>query len=277
MRVGYTLGMGIGPEIFPLALERARVPAGTEFILCGNQHDPQGALLHAIELAKLGEIGALVTGPVRKSILENIDGRSYPGQTELLHAHLAADASPPLMCFAGGPFLLGLATVHTPIREVSSLLTEKLLSQKLQRLIEGAAKMLNKPEKQVHVTVLGLNPHAGEGGLIGDEEQLVIEPVIQRFQKEGYQVVGPTPADGFFGYRMHQFKTDAVLAMMHDQGLGPYKLHCKGKVANLTFGLKILRASPAHGTAEDLVGTGRANPDSLIKAVEILTSMQSGL
>lgn len=263
MRIGYTIGMGIGPEIFPIALAKARVPKDTQFILCDN-------LLAAIELAQAGDIDALVTGPVRKSVLQNIEGKSYAGQTELLHAYLAVDSKPPLMCFAGGPFILGLATVHVPVLQVSQVLTRESLTQKLERLIQGTAWILKKPEREVHVTVLGLNPHAGEEGLIGNEEQLVISPVVKEFQKAGFQVTGPVAADGFFAYN-YQWP-DAVMAMMHDQGLAPYKLLTKGVAVNLSFGLKILRTSPAHGTADDLVGTGLASPDSLIKAIELTIS-----
>jgi 4-hydroxythreonine-4-phosphate dehydrogenase len=259
MTVGYTLGSGIGPEIFPVALKKARVPVGTRFRECEN-------LLQAIKLARAGEIQALVTGPVHKSILQNIDGKSYPGQTELLHTYLAADSKPPLMVFVGGPFILGLATVHLPIKQVCGAITSENLTLKLERLITSSAQRLNKPEKEVRVAVLGLNPHAGEGGLLGDEEILVISPVIKVFQQKGYQVEGPLAADGFFGFYRRDF--DCVMAMMHDQGLAPYKLLAQGKAANMTLGLTIPRASPAHGTADDLVGTGLASPESLIVAIE---------
>ncbi len=259
--IGYTLGSGIGPELFPIALAKARVPQDTRFLLCDN-------LMQAIEFAQAGKIQALVTGPVHKNILQNINGKSYPGQTEVLHDYLAADSKPPLMVFVGGPFVLGLATVHLPIKQVSPAITHQNLSQKLERLITGTALMLKKPEHAVRVAVLGLNPHAGEDGLLGDEEQLVISPVIRAFQQKGFQVTGPLAADGFFGYYRGDF--DAVMAMMHDQGLGPYKLLAKGRAANLTLGLKIPRASPAHGTADDLVGTGLASPESLVSAIEVV-------
>ncbi|MEI6790276.1 MAG: 4-hydroxythreonine-4-phosphate dehydrogenase PdxA [Myxococcaceae bacterium] len=261
--IGYTLGSGIGPELFPVALQKARVPKDTKFLLCEN-------LLQAIELANSGKIQALVTGPVHKSILQNINNKSYAGQTELLYDYLAVDSKSPLMCFVGGPFVLGLATVHVPIREVSKHITHESLTQKLERLITGTALLLGKAEHEVHVIVLGLNPHAGEDGLLGDEEQLIITPVIEEFKQKGFQIEGPVPADGFWGYGYQKGNIDAVMAMMHDQGLGPYKLLTKGIAANLTFGLKIPRASPAHGTADELVGTGMASPDSLVKAIEVL-------
>lgn len=260
--IGYTLGSGVGPELFPIALAKARVSKDVKFLKCDS-------LMQAIELAQAGKIQALVTGPVHKNILQNINGKSYPGQTELLHDYLEVDSRPPLMVFVGGPFIIGLATVHVPIKLVSQMLTRKSLTLKLERLITGAAQMLKKPEQEIHVTVLGLNPHAGEDGLLGDEEQLVIAPVVKEFQQKGYQVTGPVAADGFFGY-LHP--TDAVMAMMHDQGLAPYKLLAQGRAANLTLGLKIPRASPAHGTADSLVGTGKASPDSLVCAIEMVSA-----
>lgn len=257
--IGYTLGSGVGPELFLIALRKIQIPQDTRLVQCDS-------LIDAINRAQRGEIQGLVTGPVHKSILQNLDGKSYPGQTELLHAHLAADSKPPLMVFVGGPFVMGLATVHIAVREVSQALTQESLSAKLERLLMGTAQILSKPVLDVKVAVLGLNPHAGEGGLLGDEEIRVITPVVKDFQKQGYQVSGPISADGFWAY--YQGGYDAVMAMMHDQGLGPYKLLAKGRAANLTFGLKIPRSSPAHGTADDLVGTGRASPESLITAFE---------
>lgn len=257
--IGYTLGFGIGPELFPIALSKVRIPNDVKFLKCDS-------LMQAIEFAQAGEIQALVTGPVHKNILQNINGKSYPGQTELLHDYLAVDLKPPLMVFAGGPFILGLATTHLPVKQVSQAITHESLTFKLERLITGTAQMLHKSEREVRVTVLGLNPHAGEDGLLGDEEQLVISPVIKEFQTKGYQVTGPVAADGFFGYLC---PTDAVMAMMHDQGLAPYKLLAQGRAANLTWGLKIPRTSPAHGTADDLVGRGKASPDSLVCAIEM--------
>ncbi|MEI6804933.1 MAG: 4-hydroxythreonine-4-phosphate dehydrogenase PdxA [Myxococcaceae bacterium] len=257
--VGYTLGSGIGPELFKIAFAKARIPKNIKFVLCES-------LSQAIQLAEAGDIQALVTGPVHKSILQNINGKSYPGQTELLHNYLGIDSKPPLMIFVGGPFVLGLATVHVPIKLVSQALTRENLSQKLERLITGTAQLLKKPEHEVRVIVLGLNPHAGENGLLGDEEKLVIEPVIRDYKNRGFQITGPVPADGFWGYLPGNI--DAVMAMMHDQGLGPYKLLTQGRAANMTLGLKIPRTSPAHGTADSLVGTGKASPESLIQAIE---------
>lgn len=260
--IGYTLGSGIGPELFPKAFEQAKIPDSIRFLRCDN-------LMHAIELASSGEIQALVTGPVRKSILQNINGKSYAGQTELLYDYLGVDSKPPLMCFVGGPFVLGLATVHVSVSQVSALITAENLTHRLERLITGTAQILKKPISEVQVSVLGLNPHAGEEGLLGDEEIRVISPVIQEFQKQGYRVKGPIPADGFWGYGYQDSSIDAVLAMMHDQGLGPYKLLTQGCAANLTVGLSIPRTSPAHGTADELVGTGKASPQSLVCAIEL--------
>ncbi len=282
MRIGITPGMGIGPELLERALSSLRGGEAEAAIHIFNSPDPYEALMQAIYAAQRGEIGALVTGPVSKDIL-----RGYPGQTELLHENLKIDSKPPLMVFIGGPFILGLATVHVSIRQVSEFLTRETLTLKLERLIAGTAVHLGLPEKDTRVTVLGLNPHAGENGLLGDEESRVIEPVIRDFQARGYQVTGPVSADGFWGYLPlpfweragvrgpEQAGPHAVMAMMHDQGLGPYKLLCQGKAANLTWGLKIPRASPAHGTADHLVGTGLAKPDSFVLAIQ--TAMQAAI
>jgi 4-hydroxythreonine-4-phosphate dehydrogenase len=319
---------GIGPELFPVALQKADLSPETLLIWCGgaahfvkhataqsievkrkgqdlsmrgkngelrihclldDARDPallahagqpdenalaaqRDALLMAIEQAKLHRIDAVVTGPVRKAALANIDGQSFAGQTELFHHHLAADGHPPLMCFAGYRFILGLATIHVAIKDVSPLIDESKVTQQILRLQAACAQLLAIDPSGVRIAVLGLNPHAGEGGLIGDEEIKVITPVMETLRRRGLNLEGPLPADGFFGnlYRMTPDQMPhAVLAMMHDQGLAPYKLLCQGKVANATFGLTIARTSPAHGTGDDIAGRYVASPDSLVEAIEL--------
>ncbi len=320
---------GIGPELFPLALQKANIASSTAFIWCGSvilfekhashwgvkvsrqkrnfsiagkqgviqitatlnddedpalevtpgQPDPEAllsqknALLKAIDLAKNNQVQAIVTGPVRKSALLNIGGASsFPGQTELLHHYLPLDKDPPLMCFSGYDFLLGLATIHAPLKQVSNLLTTKHLQNCLTRLNQAAAVFFHLDPTQIRLAVLGLNPHAGEDGLIGDEEITIIKPAIIELQKTGMRIDGPLPADGFFGNLSHTNKDKlphAVLAMYHDQGLIPYKLLGQGNVTNITFGLTIPRTSPAHGTADDIAGQYSASPDSLVAAIEL--------
>lgn len=233
------------------------------------------ALLEVCRAAARGELGALVTGPIRKRALQDVEGRSFPGQTELCHHYLKRDEGPPLMCFAGGPFVLGLATVHLPLKDVSEALSEARLEGALARLEDAARAVRGLAaggSARPRLVVLGLNPHAGEGGLLGDEEQRVIGPVVERARAQGRLVEGPLPADGFFG-SLHRLSSgaipDGVLAMFHDQGLGPYKVLSQGRGVNLTWGLTVPRTSPDHGTADDLAGTGRADASSMASALEL--------
>ena len=245
------------------------------------------ALLEACRAAARGDVQALVTGPIRKRALQDVEGRSFPGQTELLHHYLKKDEGAPLMCFAGGPFVLGLATVHLPLRDVPDAITEARLEHALERLSEAARVVRARDSKQdgakeaVRVVVFGLNPHAGEEGLLGDEERRVIAPWIEQVRAEGamagsVELEGPVGADGFFGAvhrTSEQELPDAVLAMFHDQGLAAYKVLAEGRGVNLTWGLRVPRASPDHGTADGLAGTGRADASSMASALELATRL----
>ena len=231
------------------------------------------ALVRACEAAARGELHGIVTGPVRKKAL-HIDGVAYPGQTEVVHRYLAKDQEPPLMVFAGGPFILGLLTVHIGLRAVSAHVTAHALDVALARLAEATIAIARK--RRPRLVVLGVNPHAGEGGLFGREEIEVVAPAIARAQARGLDVTGPVPADGFFadlvrgGQRGGQRGgADAVLAMFHDQGLAPYKLLVSGEGINVTWGLRVPRTSPDHGTADALAGRGIASSTSMQAALEL--------
>lgn len=246
-------------------------------VLPGQSNDnalisQKNALLKAIELVQDKQANAIVTGPIRKASLSNINGQSFPGQTELLHHYLPLDNKPPLMCFAGYDFILGLASVHVPLKNVALQLSAKHLEQCISRLNKAAANYFSLPLREIKLTVLGLNPHAGENGLIGEEEVQIISPTISKLQKQGTNITGPLAADGFFAHiysLSSKQKPHAVLAMYHDQGLIPYKLLGKGNVTNFTSGLTVPRTSPAHGTADDIAGKYIATPDSLIAAIEL--------
>jgi 4-hydroxythreonine-4-phosphate dehydrogenase len=239
-------------------------------------------LLRGIESAVRGEVQALVTAPVRKAALV-VHGVQFPGQTELVHAALRDDDGPPLMVFSGAPFLLGLHTVHVPLRDVSALCHASSLRRSIVRLAQAARRLLAAPRPRL--AVLGINPHAGEGGLLGREELEVVEPLMHTLRTErdlDIDLVGPVPADGFFADVARAKRTgavrshvDAVLAMHHDQGLGPYKLLCDGDGVNITWGLRVPRTSPDHGTADVLAGTGQADPSSTKAA--ILTALRLAL
>jgi len=300
---------GIGPEILPAALKLARLPKDITLIWCASpalflKYDKtatrQGqtiltvsgytiectakdeddrallvkpgtvdtnalaaqkqALDDAISLAKQNKVQGIVTGPIRKAALADVNGIRFDGQTEYLHHFLAADKEPPTMCFAGADFLLGLATIHVPLKDVAAKITCQLLESHIRRLDSHL-------KGQANITVLGLNPHAGENGLIGDEEVRVVIPCIKKLNQEGFRITGQVAADGFCAHM--QNTPQAVLAMYHSQGLAPCELLCKGIAVNMTLGLTIARTSPAHGTADDLAGTGKADPASLVKALEV--------
>lgn len=228
-------------------------------------------LLDGIELVKAKAAQAIVTGPVRKKALMKVDGTYYPGQTELLAHHFAIDEQPALMCFSGLPFILGLATVHIPLKEISTDLTTQVVRNALSRLSEAARWHHGLSANKTRITVLGLNPHASENGLLGCEETERIIPVINEFRNSGIAISGPIAADGFFGsyrYLSDQERPHAVLAMYHDQGLAPYKALCADSV-NFTWGLTILRTSPGHGTADDLAGKNIASAESTAQALSM--------
>jgi 4-hydroxythreonine-4-phosphate dehydrogenase len=209
-----------------------------------------------------GTYDAMVTAPVNKAVI-NDAGHPFTGHTEFL-AVLTGAAMPVMMLAAGG-LRVALATTHLPLREVSAALT----SQRLDRV----ARILHHDLQlrfgiaTPRILVCGLNPHAGEGGHLGDEEIRIIEPVLERLRRDGMDLAGPLPADTLFTPR-HLEGADAVLAMYHDQGLTVLKYAGFGRAVNITLGLPIIRPSVDHGTALDLAGTGRAEPGSLRAALD---------
>lgn len=233
------------------------------------------ALLRALDLARRGFVDAVATAPVRKAALV-VDGEAFPGQTELCWRFLAADEEPPLMCFAGAPFLLGLCTVHVPLRDAPREITGALVETKVRRLVDAARAL--RGVAQPRVVVLGVNPHAGEGGLLGREEEDVVRPALLRLVEEGLEVQGPVAADGFFAdvaraKGRRSALPDAVLAMHHDQGLGPYKLLAKGVGVNLTWGLTSPRTSPDHGTGDAVAGKKKASASSMTAALTLAAKL----
>jgi 4-hydroxythreonine-4-phosphate dehydrogenase len=227
------------------------------------------ALLAALDAATRGDIDAVVTGPVRKKALV-VDGVQYPGQTELVAARTGGGE--PLMIFSGGPFLLGLATVHVPLRDVSAHVTAQRLDRCLELLADAARRILQRPTPSI--AVLGVNPHAGEDGLLGTDERDVVIPAVERARARGLDVKGPLPADGFFADVARAQASqgplpDAVLAMHHDQGLAPYKLLAKGAGVNVTWGAGVVRTSPDHGTADALAGRNIAGAESMAAALSL--------
>lgn len=245
------------PEIIP----------GVETVEAGKL--ALAALDQAIEDLKAKHIDALVTAPLNKNNINPPDFK-FVGHTEYLANAFGSNKS--LMFMVTEGIKVGLVTGHMPLREVAQNITPAKIKEKLEMMIQSLQFDfgIQKPK----IAVLGLNPHAGEDGLLGKEELDIIRPVIQDFKNKGVMVFGPYPADGFFGM-MHQQKFDGVLAMYHDQGLVPFKALAFDNGVNFTAGLPVIRTSPDHGTAYNIAGKNMAHEGSmraaLFQAYDILT------
>lgn len=204
----------------------------------------------------------LVTAPINKNNIQR-EGFRFPGHTEYIEEKVG-EGSKALMILMKGGLRVALATTHLPISEVPSAITRDLLIEKLTILNDSLHRdfMIDNPR----IAVLSLNPHCGDGGLLGKEEQEVIEPVVKEMFEKGIRCFGPYPADGFFGSGNYSH-FDAILAMYHDQGLAPFKALAMDDAVNYTAGLPIIRTSPAHGTAYDIAGKGVASEGSFRQAV----------
>ena len=209
---------------------------------------------------KDGKVDVLVTAPINKYNIQSDDFK-FPGHTDYLNQELSGNA---LMFMVQDNLRVGLLTDHIPVNEVASHLTEKLITQKIETINQSLTQdfSINKPK----IAVLGLNPHAGDGGVIGKEDDTLLKPVIKKLFEKGTLVFGPYPADGFFGNSQYE-KFDAVIAAYHDQGLIPFKTLSFGNGVNYTAGLDKIRTSPDHGTAYDIAGKGIANHNSFKEAV----------
>jgi 4-hydroxythreonine-4-phosphate dehydrogenase len=214
----------------------------------------------ATKALKEGFVDVLVTAPINKYNIQSEEFK-FPGHTDYLDKELQGDA---LMLMVHDDLRVGLLTDHVPVNEVAQQLTEKLISEKLETIIHTLKQdfEIEKPK----VAVLGLNPHSGDNGVIGNEEEKIIKPTLKKLFEAGKMVFGPFPADGFFGSGQYE-KYDAVLAMYHDQGLIPFKTLSFGNGVNYTAGLDKIRTSPDHGTAYEIAGKGMANNESFKEAV----------
>jgi 4-hydroxythreonine-4-phosphate dehydrogenase len=218
------------------------------------------AVEKGIELCQQQKTDALVTAPISKEAV-NLAGYHIPGHTEFLAKK--TDTSDFMMMLVHDKLRVGLATVHIPVAEIASKLSIGSVSKYISIMHQSLQHdfSINSPK----IAVLGLNPHAGDGGIIGDEEINIIAPAIEEYQSEGLQITGPHPADGFFGNRKYE-EYDGILAMYHDQGLIPFKTLSFGTGVNFTAGLPIIRTSPDHGTAFDIAGQNKATPSSFNEA-----------
>ncbi len=210
---------------------------------------------------KNGLIDAIVTAPINKKAMQEA-GFQHPGHTEFFTKEFNTKQS--LMLMVNDELRIGLVTNHLPVSQVAENITKNQILTKL-RILEKTLKVdfgIDRPT----IALLGLNPHAGDGGAIGEEEAKVIRPLIIEAKKKGMMIMGPYPADGFFGSTQYQ-KFDGILAMYHDQGLIPFKTLSFGKGVNYTAGLPIVRTSPDHGTAYDIAGKNEADPSSFRRAM----------
>ncbi len=219
------------------------------------------SLRKVVEEVREGLIDGFVTGPIDKS---SIHGEDFPfrGHTEYLTQEFQATES--LMLLASDDLKVGLVTEHVPVKDIPSYIIKERVELKI-RLLEYSLKRdfnISKPK----IAVLGLNPHAGDEGLIGQEENTVIRPVVNDLKSKGKLIFGPFPADGFFATGQHK-KFDGVLAMYHDQGLIPFKYIAFENGVNFTAGLPIVRTSPDHGTAYPIAGKNQADEGSLRQAI----------
>ncbi len=242
------------PERLPLRWQPGEIHASAA-AAAGNW------IVAGVDACLRGQLDALVTAPICKDGFHRA-GIEWPGHTEML-AELCGVTRVGMMLF-GGPLRVVLATRHVAIKEVPAALT--------RRTIEDAIEMtaMSLPwlgSRRARIAVCGLNPHAGEGGKMGTEEDDVIRPAIERAHRRGLNVVGPLPGDTVFHQAAHG-AYDAVIAMYHDQGLAPLKLIAFNSGVNLTLGLPIVRTSPDHGTAFDIAGKNLANPESMMEAIK---------
>ncbi len=227
--------------------------------------DSAKAAIKSLEMAvkdlKEGQVDVLVTAPINKRAM-NEEGFCNTGHTEYLQREFGADDV--TMIMVSEQIKIGVVTGHIPLRDVPKSLTRESILGKLRIMKDSLLRDFGVTDPKI--AVLGLNPHCGDGGLLGDEEQNIILPAVQAAQAEGIQAFGPYSPDGFFGLGNYS-RFDATLAMYHDQGLAPFKALAFSDGVNFTAGLPIVRTSPDHGTAYDMAGRDEADPRSMMSAI----------
>ncbi len=294
-----TLGdaRGIGPEVVAAAVRSLREQGSdTEFILLGpDELDPglgayEGvgrfdgsehsagllsalAVEKAVDLALAGTVEGVVTGPIHKPALRSA-GFMEPGHTEMFQRLTGASDVGMLMVAEetrlGVPLRVLLATTHVPLRDVPDLLSADLLVSQAMLLNSSLEADWNLARPRI--ALCALNPHASDGGLFGDEEDRVFRPAVDSLRRAGVEVEGPIPADTVFSRTLNG-EYDAVIAPYHDVGMAPFKTIAFGTGVNVTLGLPFVRTSPDHGTAFEIVGTGRADPSSMQAAIRMASRL----
>lgn len=264
----------LGPGGSTLIADRTRIEP--EDWVSGSDLDDESAgriaaeaIEHGVAMALEGRADALVTAPIHKPSL-HAAGRMFPGHTELLQELAGVSRVGMLMAAEetklGAPLRVLLATTHVALAEVPSLITVELLVDQTTLLATSLRDDWGIMEPRI--ALCALNPHASDGGLFGDEEDRIYGPALERLAEAGVSVVGPLPADTVF-QRALAGDVHAVVAPYHDVGMAAFKTVCFGTGVNVTLGLPFIRTSPDHGTAFDLVGTGRADPASMMEALRL--------
>ncbi len=258
----------IGPAEWIEQLGISGIVVGADhFSIIPGKPTPEGhrlalaAMEAAAQGASEGRFGGVISGPINKKGFSEV-GYPFPGQTEFFAARWTGE---PIMAFAGGRMTVGLVTWHLPLRSVASAITPAAIRRTILALIGLRKKM---GDNHPRIAVCGLNPHAGEGGLLGTEDDDIIRPVIKQLGAEGNNVSGPLPGDTVF-HRHLEGEFDAVVAMYHDQGLAPLKTVDFASAANLTLGLPFIRTSPDHGTAYEIAGRDLADAGSFVSAIRL--------
>lgn len=269
--------VAIGPAMWlkslglPQASQQAVGPIDYQAQLGLPDHTGSSIALAAMENAAAGTLQrkyrAVVTGPINKKGFAQI-GYPFLGQTEFFAERWKGK---PVMAFAGGKLTVGLVTWHIPLAKVASTVSRADIRKTVLALIHLRKKL---GDKNPRIAVCGINPHAGENGLIGTEDETIIRPEVEALRAEGHAVSGPLPGDTVF-HRHEQGEFDAVVAIYHDQGLAPLKLIDFSSAANLTLGLKYIRTSPDHGTAYEIAGQGRADRGSLDSAIQLALTLSA--
>jgi 4-hydroxythreonine-4-phosphate dehydrogenase len=281
-RIGITVGdpAGIGPEIVDKAIKDPSVleacepvvfATPTTSIRAGDVSAAAGqasydTIVNAVEAAKAGRLGAIATAPISKLALARA-GLPWKGHTDLL-AHLCG-VSRAAMMFHSKQLKVVLITVHVPLADVPRLMTRDLVASTIDLTVKALPRFgVSKPR----LALAGLNPHAGEAGVLGSEDEAVLAPAVADARAAGVDIKGPIPADTVF-VRASRGEFDCVLACYHDQGLIPVKLLAFGHSVNVTIGLPIIRTSVDHGTAFDIAGRGIADPRSMIEAIKLAAQL----
>lgn len=274
----HQLGSGGGLRVYGdlEAVERAGgLPAGSDAVshasarVEAGKPEPAAAagVVDAIQAATrdalAGRLDALVTAPISKDVLGRA-GFGWPGHTELIAE--TCGAGPAVMLLVGGALRVGLATIHCALREVPDRIQKDALVEVLLVMHRDLERRFALAAPRI--AVCGLNPHAGEGGRFGSEEELEIRPAVHAARERGVDASGPFAADSLF-HRAARGEFEAVLGMYHDQALGPLKVHAFGQAVNVTLGLPVIRTSVDHGTAFDIAGRGSAEAGSLLCAIEL--------